>query len=167
MSAAHQLAPLEPSRIGGTTAAPASRPSTRPAPKKKLRLVPLLVVGSIWGAAMMLCFSLISTSAAIRSASADIARMREEIQLLEQKNLELDGKIATAVSVSAVEAWAKSHNMKPPSGVVQTLQGKETAVADRRQPVPSQAQAREDRSLWDALLARFSRSPRQAAGAER
>lgn len=170
MSAAHQLAPKEQIQIGGTTAAPVSRPSARPAPRKRSRVVALLAMGSIWMAVMVLSFTLVQKNAAIRATVGETTRMTEQIERLEQGNLELEGKIANAVSVTEVERWAKANNMKPPSGVVQTLQGKEQAVAVRDLRTQNQVKAemvQENQSLWQALLARFSRSTDQAAGAVR
>ncbi|MFZ5827049.1 MAG: hypothetical protein ACOY94_22370 [Bacillota bacterium] len=58
--------------------------------------------------------------------------------------------------------------MKPPSGVVETLQGKQDAVAVRHipaAPAPEFQAAQENKSLWQALLSRIGGS-NQASGAK-
>lgn len=172
MSAAHKLVTHDQVIIGGTTAAPAARPAARPAPKPKLKLGSILAVGSVWAVFMVLCFSLIQKNAAIRTENGEMARMNAQIAQLEQQNLALEGKIANQVSVAEVDKWAKAHNMKPPTGVVQTLTGKPEAVAVRQSPAPQAAAVQADTesgpSWWEALVARvMGGSSSQAAGAKR
>lgn len=169
MSAAHKLFPHEHVHTSGFTAAPAVRPVSSPAPKKKGKLGGALAMGSIWMLVMFLCFSLVQKNASVRAETADMARMKEEIAKLEQQNLALEGQIANQVSLPEVEKWARSHGMQPPTGVVQTLTGKPEALATRQSPSaqPSQPQAVKEStpSFWESLLARFTGSASQAAGA--
>lgn len=168
MSAAPKFAPQEQVYIGGPSAAPAARPVSRPAPKKKVNPVRFLAIGTTWAVFMILCFMLVQKNVAIRSANADISRMRESIAKAEQLSLELEGKIANQVSVAEVEKWARTHGMQPPSGVVHTLQGKEDAVAVRPAPAPTPSQpaaAAEEKSFWQSLLGRFTGASHQMAGA--
>lgn len=170
MSAAPKLVPQEPIYSGTIPAAPTARPVPRPAPRKRLKLGRFVATGSVWAVFMLLCFMLVQKNAVIRNENANMALMREEILQLEQRNLELEGRIANQVSVAEVEKWAQAHNMNPPSGVVQTLQGKPEAVAVRQAPAPAPTQvqaAQEPQSFWQALMARFGGTANQAAGAKR
>lgn len=169
MSAARKLVTYEQIQTGGTVDAPAARPANRPAPKKKAKLGGFVAMGSVWVVVMLLCFSLVQKTAAIRTETADMARMREEIAEIEQANMALEGQIANQSSVAEVEKWARARGMQPPTGLVETLTGKPEAVAVRQstQPAPEQPQVAKgsDSSFWSSLFARITGSPSQAAGA--
>lgn len=169
MSAAHKLVTNAQIHYGGTVAAPAPRSVVRPAPRRRVKLGPALTVGSAWLLFMFLCFALVQKTATFRKETADIAHMKAEIAQLELRSLELEGQIASQTSLAEVEKWARAHNMTPPTGIVQTLPGKQEAVAARRNPAPAPTQVAaqpEPTSFWQALLARFTGAS-QAAGAKR
>jgi len=170
MSAAPNLAPRE-------REAPAVRTTLRPARRKRFPLGRVLLIASFWAAAMILSLVQIEKAAAIRSARADLLRIQSEIARLEQRNMELEARIANAVTVAEVERWALAHGMNPPTGVAETLAGNPEAVAVRdRSPGEAVAAAgmadagqAEDAepSLWESLVARITgRQPvAQAAAA--
>ncbi len=167
MSAVHQLAPQEEIRSSGL---PIQRPVARPVVKKKRRFGTVLAVTSVWAIFMVLSFALIQKNMAIREERAAISRMNQEIDLLIQRNLELQGTIDSATSIASVQQWAVGHQMVAPAGTIPALKGKPEAVAHRQAPEPSPAQvetAQAQRSLWQSLLARITGSSGQSAGAAR
>lgn len=176
MSAAPRLAPRE-------SATPSVRNMVRPAPRKRLPLGKILLFVAVWAAVMFLALAQIEKAGAIRSARADLLRIESEIARLEQRNMELEARIANAVTVAEVERWALAHGMNPPTGVAEMLAGNPEAVAVRdRSFAPALAAAGaeaetadaaepagEEPSLWESLIARLTgRQPvaQAAAGSQ-
>lgn len=163
MSAAPKLAPREREAASVGTA-------VRPVRRKRFPLGRVLVIASIWAAGMVLSLIQIDRAAEIRAARADILRIQSEIARLEQRNLELEARIANAVTVAEVERWALAHGMNPPTGIAGTLAGNPEAVAVRdRSPVAAVAAAETEAgpadapeapeaapSLWETLVARLT-----------
>jgi len=165
MSAALKLAPQEEIQVGGS---PKQRPVARPVVKKKRNLGAVVALTSVWALFMALSLTLVQKNLAIRAENTAMARMQEEITKLEQRNLELQNKVDSAVSIDSVQQWATRNQMVAPTGAIAALQGKPEAVAVRQAPEPASVQAQVAQaqpSFWQALLARLTGSGGQSASA--
>lgn len=165
MSAAPQLNRPNEAQLNPISA-PSVRRAPRTAPRKRVSAPGVLSLVAVWAFAMFLAFSLVQKNAAIREANVNITRARHQIAQWEQHNLALEGQIANAASVAEVERWALAHGMRQPEGVVETLPGREEAVAVRtpdETELTAAAETPEEPSLWQAIIARFTGGGNQAA----
>ncbi len=161
MSAAPQLTrvpKVQPAAQPASAPRQAPRPAPRPArPRISLPAVLGLVVA--WLALMVIAFSVVQTKVATRSVEAATAQARRQIAQLQEQNHALEAMIANAASVDEVERWALAHGMLPPTGVAETLEGREEAVAVRTPAAPEAPAPQvteEAPTLWQALLERVN-----------
>lgn len=136
----------------------APRPVPRPA-RRRIHLPAVLGLVAAWLALMFLAFSVVQTRMTIRSVEAATAQARRQIAQLQEQNHALEAMIANAASVDEVERWALAHGMLPPTGVAETLEGREEAVAVRTPAAPEAPAPQvteEAPTLWQALLERVN-----------
>jgi hypothetical protein len=124
----------------------APRRAPKAAPAVRRRKAPALLVGS-WALAIGFAMLLIYRNWLVAQETAAITQVREEINLLETQNRELEVKLVQAASVTEVERWAQARGMVRPV-TVKPLAVDPGAVA---RPEQAEAQKAQPKGFWSSL----------------
>lgn len=151
MSVAHQL--IEGSAVRQIPEVDrGQRPEPRPqAAPRRLPWGVIFALGGLWIGVLALCIAIVHINGRVARETAAITSLRQEMTLIQQKNLELEGRLAQASSVSTIEKWAAAKGMKRPVSMSR-LKSTPTALAVLPAPMSPPAPVMEEPSgIWEAL----------------
>lgn len=105
-----------PPRLAEPEIRRAPQPVRRPAARRTNRGL-VMVLCLSWIVLMSFSLYLIHLNSLIHQESSAITRAREELSLLQKRNMELEARLVQAQSVQNIEKWAVSRGMRRPESV--------------------------------------------------
>lgn len=156
MSVAHQLNYSRTIQGNAVRQIPEADRSPQAAPRpqatpRRLPWAAICAVGGLWVCVLAVSLAIVHINGRVAAETAAITSLREEVTLMQQKNLELEGRLAQASSVSAIEKWAAAKGMTRPAAMSR-LKSTPSALAVLPAPVSPPAPVVEEPSgIWGAL----------------
>lgn len=134
----------------------APRRAVKPASRRGNRLL-WIAGGLTWVVIMGFSFALVYLNTLAQTEIIAITKAREELTLIQRRNLEMEARLVQSGSVTAVEKWAAAKGMKRPIAI-NTLKVEESAVALRQTQTAGEAQSTGAQGgLWGAFRSYIGR----------